>query len=56
MTIKYVMDALETHGIDDIPVARSEELEKISECLAAFGDLIEGSPANIRLKDISANS
>lgn len=56
MTIKYVMDALETHGIDDIPVAGSEELEKISECLAAFGNLVEGSPANMRLKDISGDS
>ena len=52
MTIKHVIDTLEQHGINTIPVAQSEELEKISECLKAFGDLIEKSPANIRLKDI----
>jgi len=52
MTIKYVMDTLDKHGSDTIPVARSEELEKISDCLKAFGELIERSPANMRLKDI----
>jgi membrane protein len=52
MTIKYVMDTLDKHGSDTIPVARSEELEKISDCLKAFGELIERSPANVRLRDI----
>ena len=52
MTIKYVMDTLEGHGSDNIPVTKSEELERISECLRSFSDLIERSPANVRLKDI----
>ncbi|UCF84413.1 MAG: YihY/virulence factor BrkB family protein [Desulfobacteraceae bacterium] len=52
MTVKYVMDTLEGHGSDNIPVAKSEELERLSECLKSFGDLIERSPANVRLKDI----
>ncbi len=52
ITIKYVIDALEQHGIDDIPIAQSEELKRISECLKDFGDLIEKSPANMQLKDI----
>ena len=52
MTIKYVIDALEQDGIDNIPVAQSEELRKLSESLKAFSDILEHSPANQRLKDI----
>ena len=52
MTIKYVIDTLEHNGIDDIPVAQSQELKRISECLKDFGDLIEKSPANMQLKNI----
>jgi membrane protein len=52
MTIKYVIDALEQNGSDNIPVAQSEELQKLSESLKAFSDLVDQSPANQRLKDI----
>ena len=52
LTIKYVIDALEHRGINDIPVAGSEPLQKLSDNLNAFGELIENSPANQRLKDI----
>jgi membrane protein len=52
MTIKYVLDKLDTHGSDAIPVVQSQELERISDSLQTFGDLIEKSPANIRLRDI----
>jgi membrane protein len=52
MTIKSVMDALEGHGSDNIPVVRSKELERIEEGLKTFSDIIETSPANLHLKDI----
>ena len=52
MTIKYVIDALEERGTDTLPVAESEELKKLSECLKTFVDLIDKSPANKRLQDI----
>ena len=52
LTIKYVIDALERRGINDIPVSRSEPLQKLSDNLNVFGELIESSPANQRLKDI----
>jgi len=52
MTIKYVVDALENHGSDTVPVAQSEELEKLTENLKAFSDLIEKSEANLLLKEI----
>jgi membrane protein len=52
LTIKYVIDALEKNGIDDIPVGRSKALDSLSENLKVFSDTIEASPANRRLKDI----
>jgi len=51
-TAGYIIDALERSGSDDIPVAESTELDKLSECLEAFGDVIDKSPANISLKDL----
>jgi len=51
-TVKYVVDKLEQHGCDSIPVAESKELEKISECLRALGEITEKSPANMQLKNI----
>lgn len=52
LTIKYVIDKLEEYGTDTVPVVRSMELERLSECLKAFGEAVENSPANIRLKEI----
>ena len=52
LTIKYVIDALERQGSNDIPVVKTEELDKLSESLKAFGDLIEKSPKNLHLKEI----
>jgi membrane protein len=52
LTVKFVMDALDRRGVDHIPVAQTEELEKISQSLKAFGEAIEKSPENLRLKDI----
>ena len=52
MTIKSVVDALEAHGTDNIPVADSEELKRLSKCLKVFSDLVENSPANKPVRDI----
>jgi membrane protein len=52
MTIKNVIDMLEQHGSDDIPVAQTEELRQLSESLNAFSDLIEKAEANRKLKEI----
>jgi membrane protein len=52
LTIKYVIDALEGRGSDDIPVARSEDLERISGSLKSFDEMIKNSPANRPLKDL----
>jgi len=52
LTVAFVMDALDRRGTDAIPVARTEEMERIEQSLAAFAEAIEKSPANLRLKDI----
>jgi membrane protein len=52
LTIKYVVDALERRGTDDIPVARSEELKRLVGSLETFSELVEKSEANLLLKQI----
>jgi membrane protein len=52
MTIKNVIDTLEQHGSDDIPVAQTEELRQLSESLKTFSDLVEKAEANRKLKEI----
>jgi membrane protein len=52
ITIKYVIDALEHIGSDNVPVIKSNELEKITNCLNNFGNLIENSPDNVSLKNV----
>jgi membrane protein len=52
ITVQYVIDALETRGIDDVPVAESKELSTLSACLKDFHGLIAQSPSNMRLQDI----
>jgi membrane protein len=52
LTVNYVIQRLEGHGTDDIPIAKTKELEKISESLKSFIKNIEKSPANLLLKDV----
>ena len=52
LTVKYVIDALEHRGTEDIPVVDSQDLQKISHALADFSERINASPANLRLKDL----
>jgi membrane protein len=52
LTIKHVLDLMEWHGSNNIPVAQSEELKRLAQSLKSFDDLIETSPDNVLLKDI----
>lgn len=52
LTVKYVIDALEKHGSADIPVAKSEQLDKLSNSLAQFAKAMETLPANALLKNL----
>ena len=52
LNIKFVIEALEGQGTDNIPVAQTEALEAFSKALKTFSETIEDSPANRLLKDI----
>jgi len=52
VTVKFVIDHLERRGTSDIPVAKSNELDKLSDSLRQFGQIIEKSPANVLLKSL----
>jgi len=52
LTMKYFLDALEQRGISQIPAPDSGEGKKISALLEEISEVIENSPANIRLKEI----
>ncbi|MCP5007756.1 MAG: YihY/virulence factor BrkB family protein [Planctomycetes bacterium] len=52
MTIKYVLNALDKRGSDDVPVAQTLELATLSETLRMFNDTVEKSHANRLLKEI----
>jgi membrane protein len=52
LTVKYVIDKLESRGTDSVPVIKSKELEKIRETLRSFSDLLEKSPQNLLLKNV----
>jgi membrane protein len=54
LTINYVIEALERRGSDNIPVARSQELDRLIESLREFSDLLDKSKANRRLRDIQS--
>jgi membrane protein len=52
LTIKRIVDALENRGSSDVPVVASEELKKLTDILAGFGEMVEQAPANVTLKKI----
>jgi membrane protein len=56
LTIKYVVEALESRGSDHIPVAQSPELAGLIESLKAFSDLLDKSEANRPLKDVQGSA
>ncbi len=52
LTIKRVVDALENRGDSHVPVLACEELKKLTDAWAAFGQIVEQAPANVTLKKI----
>jgi membrane protein len=52
ITIMDALDACEEGGKPPLPIPPSEEAERISSYLKEISELIENSPANVRLKDI----
>lgn len=51
-SIKYVIDALEKHGVNALPILITPELETINKSLAVFDETLKKSKSNRLLKDI----
>ena len=52
MTIQSVLEALDQRGTDDIPVAKTEDYQALSDAVQKFGEAMEKLPANKLLKNI----
>jgi len=52
LSVKYVIGCLERRGNSAIPVGKTSEMDKLSECLSTFAGDIERSPANVLLRDL----
>jgi membrane protein len=52
LTVAYVVEALGRRGSEDIPLVRSEEMQRLSKSLAELGMVVRNAPANVLLKDV----
>ena len=52
LTIRQALDIYEKRGETPLPIAPSEEAEKISSYLKEIDETIEKSPANVKVKEI----
>ena len=52
LTVKKVLDMLDRHGNEEIPLTKDHELEKLSSSLAAMDRLVKNSPEDILLKNL----
>jgi len=52
ITVKEALDEFEKHGISKLPDSSSEDARKIAAYLKEISDVLEKSPANVRLKEI----
>jgi membrane protein len=51
-TIRYVMDAVDGFGTEDIPLAELPEMDRIRDKLSAMAKAADASGANVALKDV----
>ena len=52
LSIQSVLEALDQHGTENIPVANTAEYQALSKALQEFSEAMEHSPANKLLKSI----
>ena len=52
LTVAGVMDRLDHQGITSVPMADSTEINKLRETVKRFSEMIEQSPANLKLQDL----
>jgi len=52
LTVAFVIEALGRRGSEDIPLVRSEDLERLSRSLGQLATTVRNAPANMLLKDV----
>jgi len=52
LTVHYVLSKFSEFGVDDLPVLKTEEYDRLSEQLKKYDEISAKSPANMKLKDI----
>lgn len=52
LSINFIVQSIDALGSEEIPILKSTEIDRISKCMKDFSDIIEGSEANLLLKDI----
>ncbi len=53
LTVRYIIDILEKHGVNEIPIHSTAELEKINTLMDNFDDVLKKNEENILVRDIA---
>jgi membrane protein len=56
LSIAAVIERLDQHGIDTLPIAESSDLNKIRDTLRRFCEMNAQSPANVKLQELCAEA
>ncbi len=52
LTIKYILNKLDTHGVNEMPIHETQELNSINNLMNEFDAIIEQDKGNVLVKDI----
>jgi len=52
LSINFVLRSMDELGSEEIPIQKSPEIDKLSKCMKDFADIVEGSQANLLLREI----
>jgi membrane protein len=56
LTVAGVIDRLDQQGVATVPIVESTEINKLRETVKRFSEMIEQSPANLKLQDLLRSS
>ena len=52
LTVKYILDKLDTKGVNHLPIHSADELENIHKVMNDFDQVIKDNRGNVLVKDI----
>ncbi|HTA63774.1 MAG TPA: hypothetical protein VK835_15030, partial [Bacteroidia bacterium] len=52
LTVKYILDKLDTKGVNELPIHSATELENIHKVMNEFDQVIKDNKGTILVKDI----